>query len=58
MDGFLTEGGRTTPSELAKDKYSGMLSRWWMGSSFEGGPFHGRGRRETDGLFSLGSLVL
>jgi len=26
VDGFLTEGGRTTPSELAKDRESGMLS--------------------------------
>ena len=25
MDGFLTEGGRTTPSELAKDRKSGMI---------------------------------
>ena len=26
MDGFPTEGGRTTPSALAKDRNSGMLS--------------------------------
>ena len=26
MDGFLTEGGHTTPSALAKDRNSGMLS--------------------------------
>ncbi len=53
MDGFLTEGGRTNPSELAKNEYSGMLSSLSDGLVFAGRRPFGWGRWETSGAAFL-----